>query len=215
MKSEFFTGDYIGAARKLLEASRDPLAAKADSILAKGSDQIQRAAQIIRRLRDFVEKRKVSRNTEDINLVIRDAIALGLVAASDVNVKLETRLTPNLPDISLDRVQIQQVLVNLIRNAIEAMEASATKEIVVSALEKEVVVEVSVADSGPGIAPDVAERLFQPFVSTKSTGMGIGLSICRSIIDAHGGMLWMTPRPGGGTVFRFELPIGRDDDDDE
>ena len=109
----------------------------------------------------------------------------------------------------IDKVQIQQVLVNLLRNAVEAMEeASVRRELEIEAAAAvDGMVAISVIDSGPGIASEVAERLFQPFVTTKTQGMGVGLSICRSIIEAHGGRLWMEPNPRGGTVFRFTVPV--------
>ncbi|HEY5239628.1 MAG TPA: PAS domain S-box protein [Rhizomicrobium sp.] len=205
------TANYINTARKLLETGAP--SEKLAPLLGKASDQIQRAGQIIRRLREFVEKRQVSRSPEDINDVVEDAVALSLVASSDVNVELETSLAPNLPPVMMDRVQIQQVLVNLIRNAIEAMQGMPAKKIVVSTRAGDAHVDVAVADTGPGIPDDVAQRLFQPFVTTKSTGMGIGLMICRSIMEAHGGNLSMTRRPEGGTIFRFQLPVGAADDE--
>ena len=105
-----------------------------------------------------------------------------------------------------DRVQIQQVLVNLMRNALEAMSESQRRELVVTtALCNQETVEISVADSGPGLAPEVIEQLFQPFNSTKRSGMGLGLSICRTIVEAHGGHLWSEPNLTGGTIFRFFL----------
>ncbi|SRR5579885_545251 len=208
------TTNYVNAALALLKGVEDPKAARVVQALEKGAEQIQRAGQIIRRLRGFVEKRKASRALADINEVVREAITLGVMASSDVNVRLQTRLAAGLPQILIDRVQIQQVLVNLIRNAIEAMQNSAVKEITVSTAANESFIEVSVADTGPGIPPDVAERLFQPFVTTKSTGMGIGLMICRSILEAHGGNLALVPRRKPGAVFRFQLPIATESADD-
>jgi two-component system sensor kinase FixL len=209
------TANYINTAKKLLELAKLPQSEKIELLLGKAGEQIQRAGQIIRRLREFIEKRKVTRAPEDINTVVQDAVALALVASSDANVKLQTDLAVDPPRISVDRVQIQQVLVNLIRNAIEALQGSSTKAISVSTSVKDSYVEVSVADSGPGIPAEIAQRLFEPFVSTKSTGMGIGLMICRSIVEAHGGSLSMAPRPGGGSVFRFQLPIVAEDNDDD
>ena len=201
------TSNFLSTARIFLEGLDDLRAIKADHALAQASEQVQRTGQIIRRLREFVEKRKVSRATEDIGAVVQDAIALALVVSSDVDIRLHTDLRPELPRIWIDRVQIQQVLVNLIRNAIDALRDSPAKELWISTGLDGANVEVVVADSGPGIPEDVAARLFQPFVTTKSTGMGIGLMVCRSIIDAHEGTLTTRPRPGGGTVFSFRLPV--------
>jgi len=109
--------------------------------------------------------------------------------------------------VLIDKVQIQQVVVNLMRNAIEAMEVSDRRELTVSTeLAEDGVITISVADSGPGIAPELADRLFQPFVTTKAQGMGVGLSICRSIVEAHSGRLWVEANPEGGTIFRFTVP---------
>jgi len=107
----------------------------------------------------------------------------------------------------MDKLQIQQVVVNLVRNAIEAMEGSKRRELTISvARTEDGAVGISVIDTGPGIAPDIADRLFQPFVTTKAQGMGVGLSICRSIVEAHGGRLWAEANPEGGSIFRFTLP---------
>ncbi len=208
------TTNYVNTALMLLKGVEDSRAPRIVQALEKGVEQIQRAGQIIRRLRGFVEKRKASRSPADINDVVQEAITLGVMASSDVNVKVQTKLADGLPPILIDRVQIQQVLVNLIRNAIEAMHNSRIREITVSTAASPSYIEVSVADTGPGIPPDVAERLFQPFVTTKSTGMGIGLMICRSILEAHGGNLALVPRPGPGALFRFQLPIITEGADD-
>ena len=108
--------------------------------------------------------------------------------------------------VVVDRVQIQQVLVNLIRNAVEAMAATERKQMEIAVASTGAIVEISVSDTGEGLAQHVAERLFHPFMSTKSQGMGLGLSVCRAIVEAHEGRIWTEPNPGGGTVFRFTLP---------
>ena len=116
-----------------------------------------------------------------------------------------------------DRIQIQQVLVNLIRNAIEVMaETSGRRRLEIAAVaDRENLVRVSVSDTGLGIAPEIAKQLFQPFVTTKRKGMGLGLSICRTIIEAHGGKIWVEPNPGGGTIFYFTLRSAKEDEDSE
>ena len=116
-------------------------------------------------------------------------------------------LDPDAPLVLADRIQVQQVLLNLIRNAIEAMQGAPRRELVVAtkALPADALVEVSVADTGSGLAPEVASQLFQPFVTTKASGMGVGLSICRTIVEAHGGKILAEPGPAGGTTFRFTL----------
>jgi two-component system sensor kinase FixL len=179
--------------------------------MALATEQVLRAGQIVRRLRDFVDKGRAERHREDLAKVIDDACALAMVGTAERGVSLRVTVPRGMPPLLMDRVQIQQVLVNLIRNAVEAMcgegsrPSARPRELVVTATDGESVT-VSVADTGPGLAPDVAARLFEPFVTSKRGGMGVGLSICRSIVEAHGGRLWADANPGGGTVFRFELP---------
>jgi two-component system sensor kinase FixL len=121
---------------------------------------------------------------------------------------VQFRFDPAVDLVIADRVQVQQVVLNLIRNAMDAMEASATRELVISIAPVDVnQVRVSVADSGSGIAQEVSEQLFQPFVTTKRHGMGVGLSISRTIIEAHGGRIWAEPNPTGGTIFNFTLEV--------
>ena len=111
-----------------------------------------------------------------------------------------------MPPVLIDKVQIQQVLLNLIRNAVEAMQSSVRRELTIrTVVSADGMVEVSVTDSGPGLAADIREKLFQPFVTTKPSGMGVGLSICRGIIEAHGGRMWLADGPGSGAAFHFTL----------
>lgn len=123
------------------------------------------------------------------------------------------RIAANLPKVHVDKIQIQQVIVNLVRNAIEAMEHSPRRELTISAerMPEARQVVMRVMDTGPGLAPEVAERLFQPFVTTKAHGMGVGLSICRSIIAGHAGELTVQANPEGGTVFSFTVPVADGD----
>ena len=120
---------------------------------------------------------------------------------------MHLRVAAGLPEALCDKIQVQQVVVNLVRNAIEAMDGGERRELSIAAsLDEDGAIAIGVADTGPGIAPEIAERLFQPFVTTKAQGMGVGLSICRSIVEAHGGRLVAAPGPEGGAVFSFSLP---------
>ena len=173
----------------------------------KAADQALRAGNIIRRLRDFVARGESERRVEDVKKLIEEASALALVGAKDRGVRVHFAFTPGLDYVLADKVQVQQVLLNLIRNAIEAMEEATTRELVIStAPAKDNMVEIRVADTGSGIAPEISGQLFQPFVTTKSHGMGVGLSISRTIIEAHGGSIAQRANQGGGTVFSFTLP---------
>jgi two-component system sensor kinase FixL len=126
-------------------------------------------------------------------------------------VRVTFRLDPSIDRVIADRVQIQQVILNLIRNAIEAMEGLPRRELLIStAPADDATVAVSIADTGTGLAPEILPKLFEPFISTKSTGMGVGLSISRTIIEAHGGTISAKPNEGGGTVFRFTLRTVRE-----
>lgn len=161
----------------------------------------------MRRLRDQVAKRCVLRQSEDINLVVKEAVELALVGAPQREVRTAILLDPSVGAVSIDRVQIGQVIINLVRNAMEAMEASETRELTVSTHTVAQAVEITVADTGPGIDPVIAARLFLPFVTSKATGLGLGLSICRDLIEGHNGKLSASPRPQGGTAFTICLPL--------
>jgi two-component system sensor kinase FixL len=200
--------NYAKAAQRLLQ-NENPEPRQLQSAreaMEKAVTQTLRAGTIIRYLRDFVEKRESHKSPEDINGVIREAVSLGMVGHSHSNVKLTLALDPSPPRIPIDKVQIQQVLLNLVRNAIEAMAEVETREL---AIASDVVKDglcIMVQDTGPGLAPHVAARLFQPFVTTKADGMGIGLKICQSIIEGHGGTI--EARQGGrGATFMIHLPF--------
>ncbi|MGH6873356.1 MAG: sensor histidine kinase, partial [Rhizomicrobium sp.] len=197
--------NYVNAARQWLSTGAN--ADKVPPLLAKAVEQTVRAGQIIQRLRSFLEKREPARAPENLNTVVREAVALGAVGMVDDDIVLKLDLAAHLPEVMADRVQIQQVVVNLIRNAGEAMHGRPLRKLTVRTWRgPEDGACVSIADTGPGLAEEVAARLFEPFVSTKQTGMGVGLSICRTILEAHEGRIWMTPTPGGGATFHFQLP---------
>lgn len=162
----------------------------------------------MRRLREFIARGEVEKRLEDLPALIQEAASLGLVGASERGISARFSLDPAAKTVLVDRVQIQQVLINLIRNAVEAMDGCNIRNLVISseALNAETV-RVAVSDTGPGISPDIAGQLFQAFVSTKSSGMGLGLSICQTIVEAHGGRIRAVPATGGGTQFQFTLPM--------
>ena len=171
--------------------------------LDKAADQAMRAGQIIRRLRDFVSRGESERRVESVTKLVEEASALSLVGVKDRGIRVQFQFDPAVDLVIADRVQIQQVLLNLIRNAMDAMETSQTRDLVVAIAPADSGhVRISVTDSGSGIAPEIAEQLFQPFITTKRQGMGVGLSISRAIVEAHGGRIWVEPNPPAG---RFSI----------
>lgn len=197
---------YLSGARRLIDNGK-----AADLPLARGAidsaaEQALRAGQIIRRLRDFVARGESEQKPEDIRALVEEACALALVGAREVGVRFTLSLAEGVPLVLADKVQVQQVVLNLMRNAIEAMAETAQRELTVAVLPVgDGRVQIDVADTGAGISPEIAAQLFQPFVTSKQTGMGLGLSISRTIVEAHGGRLWVDERPGGGTVFHMTL----------
>ena len=200
------TTNYLRGCRRLLDAPGPPDLARVRQAVALAADQSLRSGQIIRRLRDFVARGETEKRPEDAAKLVEEASALALAGAKERGVKVMLRNGRGSPRVLADRVQVQQVLLNLIRNAVEAMRETKRRELTVEVAPEGDMVLFSVADTGPGLAPEVAARLFEPFVTTKQHGMGVGLSICRTIVEAHGGRIWTEPNPGGGTVFRFALP---------
>ncbi len=198
--------NFVEAARLTLANSEDPAAVRAIALIDRASLQTLRAGAIIRNLRDFVEKRESERESQDLNAIVQEAAALALAGEADSGVKVTFDLDPALPRILTDRIQIQQVLINLMRNAIEAMLASEKRELGVATAVEGDGVTLTVRDTGPGFAAEVLERLFEPFNTTKEKGMGIGLTICKSIVEAHGGRIRAENNHGHGAVFVVHLP---------
>jgi two-component system sensor kinase FixL len=202
--------NYITAAQYLIAASGhtgDKLQ-NAGEAMEKAAEQTARAGAIIQRLRQFVEKRHSERTPENLNKIVEESIALAFVGAAHANVKMKLDLDPRLPAIEVDRIQIQQVLINLFKNGIEAMASVEKRELMVATGPDEAgSLQITIRDTGPGLSSEVMAKLFQPFVTTKETGMGIGLTICQSIVEAHGGHIFVLEDGLPGAGFRIRLPL--------
>ena len=174
--------------------------------------EIRRASDIIFQMREFVRKRKTAKSLQNINKIVEDAAALAIIGADADGIEVKWDLSTELGELSLDRIQIQQVVTNLIRNAIDAMRGAPEKILTISTERTDTGVSVSVADTGPGLKDELRDKLFEPFVSDKDDGMGVGLSISKSIIDAHQGEISAANVKVGGSIFTFKLPAGANGD---
>lgn len=197
---------YLNGCRRLVEGSDSVHSLMLRDGIDRAADQALRAGQIIRRLRQFVARGESERHVENLQKLIEEASALALVGVKEAGVRVGFNFDPRVTFVLADKIQIQQVLLNLIRNAIEAMQEVQRRELMI--LTEQLPndrVEIRVTDTGPGIVAEIAAQLFQPFVTSKPHGMGVGLSISRTIIESHGGNLWAEPNPEGGTIFRMTL----------
>lgn len=198
--------NYLEETRDMLATATDETAAVMREALAEAAQETFRAGDIVRRLREFVSRGEVDKRVEGLQSLIEDAGRLALAGARERGVRPLFTLDPRATPVLVDRVQIQQVLVNLMRNAVEAMAGEEVRDLSIeSRLRPDGLVEVIVQDTGPGIAPEIRPRLFEAFVSSKKDGMGLGLSICRTIVEAHGGRIWAEYPKTGGTRFHFTL----------
>ena len=208
--------NYLKGSRRLLEGASDEKSAAMRDAMDKAADQAMRAGHIIRRLRDFVARGETERRVESITKLVEEASALALVGVKDLGIRVQFQFNPEIDLVIADRVQVQQVVLNLIRNAMDAMETSPKRDLVVAIAPAEGGhVRISVTDSGSGISPEIAEQLFQPFITTKRHGMGVGLSISRAIVEAHNGRIWVEANPTGGTIFHFTLAVVNEGDVDD
>ena len=194
--------NYAQGVRRLLTADVSPALHEA---IEKMAAQAARAHAIVQSLRGLVRKEVSPAQTENLSTVIAEASAMALIGAGR-GIDLDLRISPDAAWACIDKVQIQQVLLNLARNAAEAMEGSPRQRLTIATARQGHRVEISVIDTGPGLPDSVRQRLFQPFVTTKTGGLGVGLSICRAIVQGHGGELTVESPPEGGTVFRFTVP---------
>jgi two-component system, LuxR family, sensor kinase FixL len=202
--------NYLKGSHRLIEAQTDERSTMIRDALNKAAEQALRAGQIIRRLRDFVARGEGERRVENINKLVEEASALALVGTKDQALRVRFHFDPLVELALADKIQIQQVLLNLMRNAVEAMQESERRELLLAVTPAENdMVRITVADTGSGISKDVTAQLFRPFMTTKEHGMGVGLSICRTIVESHGGQIWAEANPGGGTVFHFTIKAVR------
>lgn len=206
--------NYLQACNRMLEAQFGDETAEIRDFMVKASDQAFRAGQIIKRLRDFAARGETERFNDNINDVVREASTIALTGAMAAGIDVAFDLADDLPEVLIDRIQIQQVLVNFVRNSLDAMSPIGSGRLLIATEfggNDEVV--VSVSDEGPGIADEIAEKLFLPFNTSKTDGLGIGLSVCQSIIESHDGRIWATPNDGPGVTFFFSLPTTKRGED--
>lgn len=205
--------NYLKGSRMLL-AKQPPALQRIGDAVDQAASEALRAGEIIRRLREFVSRGETERRVESLSKLIEEASALALVGAKQSGVRVSMSFDRRVDQVLVDKVQIQQVVLNLIRNSIDAMAASERRELEVAvrdAFDGQAL--VSVSDTGPGLSPETLDRLFQPFFTTKSSGMGVGLSISRTIVEAHGGHLRARNRSEGGAIFEFSLPVAAAQDE--
>ena len=197
--------NYLRAVQRLLDASDSANKSMIREAVHRSTEQALRASEIVHHLRDFAKPDGDELNAVPIADVLEKIASLATIDAAERGVHI--RGGTDFPDcrVIANPVQIQQVVFNLIRNALDAMEGSRRRDLHLTVLPGCKTVEVNVADTGSGIDPSVRDRLCQPFLTTKTNGMGLGLSICQRIVTSHGGRLWAEDNPGGGTIFKFTL----------
>ena len=200
--------NYLRGSKRLLDRGDPKDLPRLSEALDKAADQALRAGDVIHRLRDFIGRGEIERRVESISKLIEEASALALVGAKELGVRVTMQFDTAADAVLADRVQIQQVVINLLRNAIDAMRGLKKAELKVRvAATDDGFTLVSVSDTGSGLSDEVRERLFEPFMTTKKEGMGVGLSICRTIVEAHGGSIWAENNEAGGATFSFTLPL--------
>lgn len=205
-------GSFAHAALQMLRSGTGDAAEITDALQAI-ANQVERSGRVIRGIRRFVRKEEPQRIPVDINAIVREAVGLAASKARRADVVVELDLSDGLPTVVADRVQIEQVVLNLLNNGVEAIESGGGQQRVLIASSSATgtdCVQVSICDSGPGVAPAIMDRIFDPFVTTKPSGLGFGLSISQSIIEAHGGRLWWEQSALGGTMLRFTLPANHE-----
>jgi signal transduction histidine kinase len=204
--------NYIGAAKMSLDAKKVDagVVERLKELIGKVQRQTLRAGSIIKNLKDVVEKRESHRFEANIADVVRDSLAMVLYDATDSNITANFSFDTAIPNVLIDKVQIQQILINLIRNSVEAMHDSKERTLTLSTVPGDPgFANVMVRDTGPGLSSEVVQRLFQPFNTTKSSGMGLGLMVCQTLAEANGGRIWHLDDKLKGTCFCLSLPLAK------
>ena len=205
-----------GAVSLNLKKADYPESSNAIELLDDVVGEIRRASEIIRQMRDFIRKRKTEKSLHNVNKVVEEATTVALIGAESAGIILEKDFGADVGEIQMDRIQIQQVLVNLARNAVDAMTGTGAgtgeKRLTISTSKKDRFIEIRVEDTGVGITEEMMKRLFEPFVTNKERGMGIGLSISKAIIDSHQGKINAINKESGGCIFTIKLPEGAYDE---
>lgn len=215
--------NFAKAAERVLSDDQ-PDVEKASHLLADVAIEARRAGEIIKRMRSLVDRGRAEPRAEDINDIVQEAVKLTRSTAARDDLHVDCHLAQGLPRVKADRIQIQQVIVNLMRNAVEALtgedridvhistalEATSGSVIISAVTHEDGRVRVTVSDTGPGIPETMLEDVFEPFTTGKASGLGVGLAICRSIIDAHGGRIWAENNSHGGADVHFTLPVAED-----
>jgi two-component system CheB/CheR fusion protein len=205
---------YLKAIRRLLQLPLKERPASVDEALDHAADQVMRAGRIIGHLREFVANGEPNKTYESLHDLIREVFELTIGGVKGANGRIVLVLNANKDGVLVDKVEIKQVLVNLILNASEAMAASPRREITIAtSLVENEMIQIDVSDTGRGLSGLDRRDPFEPFLTTKETGLGVGLSISRLIVEAHYGKIWARPNPVGGTVFSFTLPLAAADAD--
>jgi len=199
--------NYLRGCRRLLDKNDPADRPRLSEALDKAADQAVRAGDVIQRLRQFLGRGETEKRLERLPALIEEASALALIGARELGVRVTMTFDPACEMAFVDRVQIQQVAINLMRNAVDAMRDAPRRELHLDVSPAaEGFMAVTISDTGSGIGEETLQRLFEPFVTTKKEGMGVGLSICKTIVESHGGAIWARNNPSGGAAFAFTLP---------
>ena len=202
--------NYLEAGRDMLDADGPVDREVLREAMAESASQALRAGEIIRSLREFIRRGETIRQPEPLRGLLAEGAALAFIGVDSRGLDMDISVDPRVDKVLVNRVQLQQVIINLTKNAVEAMAGSPARILRLSAIPAPSPtdagrVEVIVADSGPGLAPEMSRTLFTPFTTTKPSGMGVGLSISQTIVEGHGGRIWAEPSQWGGTAFHFTL----------